>query len=95
MNQGLGYTRDKTPQRAARHRANQLREWAHGLREYVEEGQVESWKTEKLSKTGKVLRKGGLRSRAITDQEGRKMIQEAERLELLAALTLEALGLKE
>ena len=95
MNQGLGYTRDKTPQRVARHRANELRNWAYGLREYVNEGQVESYKAEKLSKTGKVLRKGGLRSRAITDQEGRNMIQEAERLELLAALTLEALGLKE
>ena len=95
MNQGLGYTRDKTPQRAARSRANQLREAAQGLRDYVNEGQVESWKTEKLSKTGKVLRKGGARTRAITDQEGRNLIQEAERLELLAALTLEALGLKE
>ena len=87
--------RDELLKRVARHRANELNTWAQGLREYVNRGKVESWRPERVSERGKLLSKEGVKVKGLTPDQGRKMIQEAERLELLAALTLEALGLKE
>lgn len=84
-----------TPQRAARKRAKELRTWAQGLRDFVNEGKVEVYQEGKKSQRGKVLKKEGTKSRGINEEEGRKMIQEAERMELLAALTLEYLGLND
>lgn len=91
----LGYTHDKTPQRAARARATQLRQWAKGLRDFVAEGQIEKYNVERRSKTGKILCHPGARSTAMTEEKGRKIIHEAERMELLADLTLESLGIIE
>lgn len=91
----LGYTHDKTPQRAARARATQLRQWAKGLRDFVAEGKVENYQLERRSKSGKILRHPGTRQSALTEEKGRKLIHEAERMELLADLTLEQLGIRE
>lgn len=87
--------RDEVLKRVARRRASELNTWAQGIREYVERGKVESWQPERRSERGKLLSKEGVRAKGLTPDQGRKMIHEAERLELLATLTLEALGLKE
>jgi len=88
-------TRDMTPQRAARKRAYELRKWAEGIRDFVEKGKVEIYQEERRSGSGKVLRKEALKTRGMDEHEGRKLIQEAERLELLAAVTLEYLGIND
>lgn len=85
----------RTPQRVAKHKANEYRTMAANIREYVKNGKVETWKPETRSQRGKLISKEGVRYEGITVQEGRKLIAEAERLELLASLTLEQLGLKE
>lgn len=89
----LGYTHTKTPQAAARSRASELRNQAANLRAFVMEGKVEFFKEDLITERGKVIRKEGLKVRGMLQEEGRKLIQEAERLELLADLTLEAIGI--
>ena len=95
MNKGLGYTRDKTPQRAARTRAKELRMWAAGLRDFVREGQTEKYQEERYNKTRKTTTKEGLKVQGMNEGEARKIIQEAERMELLADITLEILDIRE
>ena len=68
---------------------------AANIREYVKNGKVETWKPETRSQRGKLLSNGGARYEGITVQDGRKLIAEAERLELLASVTLEGLGINE
>ena len=68
---------------------------AQEIREYVRLGKVETWKPEVRSQRGKLLSNGGARYEGITVQDGRKLIAEAERLELLASVTLEGLGINE
>ena len=83
----------RTPQRAARSKAKELRAIATELREFVHLGKVETYKPESRSQSGKLLCKEGIRVEGITAIEGLRIIQEAERLELLAALTLEGMGI--
>ena len=66
---------------------------AQEIREYVRLGKVETWKPEVRSQRGKLLSNGGARYEGITVQDGRRLIAEAERLELLATLTLEGIGI--
>lgn len=87
--------RDEALKRIARKRASELREWAKGLREYVDRGKVETWRPERRSERGKLLNKDGVKFTGMSVDDGRKLIHEAERLELLATLTLESLGIKE
>ena len=85
----------RTPQRVAKRKAKELRAMAHELREFVKQGKVETWKPEVRSQRGKVISREGIRLQGITVQQGRKLIAEAERLELLASVTLEGLGIIE
>ena len=85
----------RTPQRVARNKAKELRNMAQEIREYVRLGKVERWQLETRSKRGKVIAKEGARYEGITVEQGRKLIAEAERLELLACVTLEGLGINE
>jgi hypothetical protein len=84
-----------TPQRAARSRAKELREWAKGIRDFVAMGQVEKWKEEQRSQRGKLLSKEGIVSVGMDKRDGQRLIQEAERMELLAKLTLEQIGIND
>ena len=85
----------RTPQRVARNKAKELRAMAQEIREYVRLGKVERWQPETRSERGKVIAKEGARYEGITVQDGRRLIAEAERLELLASVTLEGLGINE
>ena len=85
--------RAPTPQRAARMRSTELREQAAQLRAFVAAGKVETYREEARTQRGKLKRKEGLKTRGMNDHEGRRIIQEAERLELLADLTLEGMGI--
>jgi hypothetical protein len=85
--------RAPTPQRAARRRSTELREQAAQLRAFVTAGKVETYRAEARDHRGKLKHAEGLKTRGINDHEGRRIIQEAERLELLADLTLEGLGI--
>lgn len=93
----LGYTNKKTlhPQRAARLRARELREMAQNIRDFVATGQVEKWKEEQRSQRGKLLSKEGIVSVGMDKHDGQRLIAEAERLELLADLTLEHIGIND
>ena len=91
----LGYTRTKTPQRAARSRAKELREVAQNIRDFVAMGQVEKWKEEQRSQRGKLLSKEGIVSVGMDKHDGQRLIAEAERMELLADLTLEQIGIND
>ena len=68
---------------------------ASELREFVQAGKVETYKQEVKSERGKVIGKEGIRVQGITARDGQRIIAEAERLELLAALTLEGIGIRE
>ena len=85
--------RAPTPQRAARMRSTELREQAAQLRAFVAAGKVETFQVGEYYPGGKLKRKDGLKTRGINDHEGRRIIHEAERLELLADLTLEGMGI--
>lgn len=83
----------RAPQRAARMRSDELKEIAANLRKFVEIGFTETYYAERRSKTGKLISKGGTKVEGMPVEEGKRIIIEAERLELLAALTLESMGL--
>ena len=85
--------RAPTPQRAARMRSTELREQAAQLRAFVAAGKVETYREEVRTHRGKLKHAEGLKTRGMNDHEGRKIIHEAERLELLADLTLEGMGI--
>ena len=66
---------------------------ASELREFVIAGKVETYRAEARTQRGKLKHAEGLQTRGMNDHEGRKIIHEAERLELLAGLTLEGMGI--
>lgn len=85
--------KSRTPQRIARARAKELRQLAQNLREFVLEGKVETYRPEQRAQSGKILCREGMKITGVTGHEGQRIIEEAQRMELLAELTLEGLGL--
>jgi hypothetical protein len=85
----------RTPQRVAKRQAKEYQTMAANIREFVKNGKVETWKPEMRSQRGKLISKEGARYEGITVEQGRKLIAEAERLELLASVTLEGIGIND
>jgi len=87
----VGY--DKTVIRVAARKNKELMELAQSLREFVMEGKVETYVLDHTSVNHRKTTKEHLKVTGMTEGEAWKCIHEAERLELLALLTLESVSL--
>ncbi len=83
----------RLPQRIVRKNSRNLQDLAQGLRDFVSEGKVETWRAEKYNPHQKTTTPEGLKTQGMNEGEARLIIQEAERLELLSKVILEQLCL--
>jgi len=82
----------RLPQRITESQAKDWQEYAQALRDYVHEGQIETFQIKKVSARGdKVLQRGGLVKRPITEEEGKALLEEAKRADYFAKVILEQL----
>lgn len=82
----------RLPQRITESQARDWKEYAQALRDYVHEGQIHTFQIEKRSARGdKVLQRGGIVKRPITEEQGKALLEEAKRADNFAKVILEQL----